>query len=175
MMKKNRIFNLKILLVLIGATIFISCSSSPKVEKNLNFTVERYLGKWYEIKRLDHSFERNLKNVTANYTLEKNNEISIINRGIDEKNKERLFEAVAKQTEVPNFFKVHPKNFPIVSAQYNVAWISDDYNYAIVTSSSYEYLWFLSRERTIPLNIYNSMLEKAKKLGFKVENLIDGQ
>ncbi|MGL5577415.1 lipocalin family protein [Cetobacterium sp.] len=53
--------------------------------------------------------------------------------------------------------------------------MSEDYKYAIVTSSSYKYLWFLSREKSIPLDIYNEMIQKAKTLGFKTENLIDGQ
>ena len=166
---------LKKILVLLFSTLLISCSNSPKIEENSKFSIEKYLGRWYEIKRFDHSFEKGLKEVTANYTLEKSGKISIVNRGIDSKNKENIFYATAKQTDVPNFLKVYPKAFPIIGAQYNIAWISDDYKYAIVTSSSYKYLWFLSREKTIPLSIYNEMIEKAKKLGFNIEGLIDGQ
>lgn len=166
---------LKKILILLSSVLLISCSSSPKAEKNFNFSIEKYLGKWYEIKRFNHGFENGLKEVTANYTLEENGKISVINRGVDSKNKESVFYATAKQTDVPNFLKVYPKAFPIIGAQYNIAWISDDYKYAIVTSSSYKYLWFLSREKTIPLSIYNEMIDKAKKLGFNVEGLIDGQ
>ena len=166
---------LKKILILLSSVLLLSCSSSPKVEKNFDFSVEKYLGKWYEIKRFNHGFEKGLKEVTANYVLEKNGKISVINRGIDSKNKESVFYATAKQTEVPNFLKVYPNAFPLIGAQYNVAWISEDYKYAIVTSSSYKYLWFLSREKSIPLDIYNEMIQKAKTLGFKTENLIDGQ
>ncbi|MCQ8211144.1 lipocalin family protein [Cetobacterium somerae] len=166
---------LKKILVLLFSTLFISCSNSPKIEENSKFSIEKYLGRWYEIKRFDHSFEKGLKEVTANYTLERNGKISVVNRGIDSKNKESIFHATAKQTDVPNFLKVYPNSFPIIGAQYNIAWISDNYNYAIVTSSSFKYLWFLSREKTIPLNIYNEMIQKAKALGFNTENLIDGQ
>lgn len=172
---KNNFFYLRVISILLSSILFFSCSSSPKVEKNFDFSIDRYLGKWYEIKRFNHGFERGLKEVTANYELEKNGKISVINRGIDSKNKESIFYATAKQTDIPNFLKVYPNAFPIIGAQYNVAWISVDYKYAIVTSSSYKYLWFLSREKSIPLNIYNEMTQKAEALGFKTENLIDGQ
>jgi len=33
-----------------------------------NFKLEKYLGKWYEIARLDHSFERGLTRITADYS-----------------------------------------------------------------------------------------------------------
>ncbi|MHA5066617.1 lipocalin family protein [Cetobacterium somerae] len=174
-LKRKLFYYLKITLILLSSILLLSCSSSPKVEKNFDFSVEKYLGKWYEIKRFNHGFEKGLKEVTANYTLEKNGKISVINRGIDSKNKESVFYATAKQTEVPNFLKVYPNAFPLIGAQYNVAWISEDYKYAIVTSSSYKYLWFLSREKSIPLDIYNEMIQKAKTLGFKTKNLIDGQ
>ena len=174
-LKRKLFYYLKITLILLSSILLLSCSSSPKVEKNFDFSVEKYLGKWYEIKRFNHGFEKGLKEVTANYVLEKNGKISVINRCIDSKNKENVFYATAKQTEVPNFLKVYPNAFPLIGAQYNVAWISEDYKYAIVTSSSYKYLWFLSREKSIPLDIYNEMIQKAKTLGFKTENLIDGQ
>ncbi|MGL5023518.1 MAG: lipocalin family protein [Cetobacterium sp.] len=174
-LKRKLFYYLKITLILLSSILLLSCSSSPKVEKNFDFSVEKYLGKWYEIKRFNHEFEKGLKEVTANYALEKNGKISVINRGIDSKNKESVFYATAKQTEVPNFLKVYPNAFPLIGAQYNVAWISEDYKYAIVTSSSYKYLWFLSREKSIPLDIYNEMIQKAKTLGFKTKNLIDGQ
>lgn len=168
-------FCIKIAIILLSSILFFSCSSSPKVEKNFDFSVEKYMGKWYEIKRFNHRFERGLKEVTANYTLENNGQVSVINRGVDSNDKESLFYATAKQTEVPNFLKLYPKAFPIIGAQYNVAWVSDDYKYAIVTSSSYKYLWFLSREQTIPIDIYRNMIQKATDLGFNTDNLIDGQ
>lgn len=173
--EKKYFFYGKVVAVLLSSILLLSCSSSPKVEKNYNFSVEKYLGKWYEIKRFNHGFEKGLKEVTANYTLEKNGEIAVVNRGVDLKNKESLFYATAKKTDVPNFFKLYPNAFPIIGAQYNVAWVSEDYKYAVVTSSSYKYLWFLSREKTIPLDIYNKMIQEATALGFNTENLIDGQ
>lgn len=166
---------LKKIFLLITSLFIFGCNNSPKIEENKDFKIENYIGKWYEIKRFDHSFEKGLKKVTADYTLKNNGEIAVVNTGINKNGEEKKFYATAKKTEISNFFKLHPDSFPIVSASYKVAWISDDYRYAIVTSSSYKYLWFLSKEKTIPLEIYNFMIKKADSLGFDTNKLIDGQ
>ena len=68
-----------------GVAIFIAgCTAIPKgLEPVTGFEPDRYLGKWYEIARLDHAFERNLSNVSAAYTLKKNGDIRVQNRGFN--------------------------------------------------------------------------------------------
>ena len=47
-------------LVLVAATLISACAGLPEgIEPVKNFESDRYLGTWYEIARLDHSFERN--------------------------------------------------------------------------------------------------------------------
>lgn len=164
----------KIFLVIISLVI-IGCSKTPIIEKNQNFSQEKYLGRWYEIKRIDNRFEKGLKEVTADYTKDKNGKILVLNSGVNSKNKLKEFKAFLKPTENSNFFKLYPSFFPIWGSSYNVAWVDDEYRYAIVTSSSYKYLWFLSREKTIPEDIYKMMLKKAQDLGYDINDLIDGQ
>lgn len=61
------------------------CSSMPEgVQPIKGFDINRYMGKWYEIARLDHSFERGLNNVTAEYSLREDGVIRVINRGYNE-------------------------------------------------------------------------------------------
>ena len=57
-LKRKLFYYLKITLILLSSILLLSCSSSPKVEKNFDFSVEKYLGKWYEIKRFNHGFEK---------------------------------------------------------------------------------------------------------------------
>ncbi|MFX3897705.1 lipocalin family protein [Streptococcus suis] len=45
------------------------------------FELDRYLGKWYEVARLDHSFERGLDNISAEYSLRDDGGVKVINRG----------------------------------------------------------------------------------------------
>ncbi len=80
--------SLKTLLLLSLATLF-GCTSKPDgVEPVNNFELQPYLGKWYEIARLDHSFERGLSNVTAEYELREDGGVTVINRGYSEEDKE---------------------------------------------------------------------------------------
>ncbi|WP_304206820.1 lipocalin family protein [Fusobacterium perfoetens] len=164
----------KIFLIVISLVV-IGCSKTPIIEKNQDFNQEKYLGRWYEIKRIENRFERGLKEVTADYTKDKNGKILVLNSGVSSKNKLKEFRAFLKPTEDSNFFKLYPSFFPIWGSNYNVAWVDEEYRYAIVTSSSYKYLWFLSREKTIPEDIYKMMLEKAQDLGYNTDELIDGQ
>ena len=80
-MKHSRVIKHTLLLIL-TATIFWSCASIPeKAEAVSPFNKEKYLGKWYEIARLDFKYEKDLNNTTANYTINPNNTIKVVNKG----------------------------------------------------------------------------------------------
>lgn len=153
----------------------LGCSKpEPKVEHLAAFDATRYLGQWYEIKRLDHSFERGVSQARAEYTPLADGQFLVVNTGLKNGNKQQ-FIATAKPTEIKNFYKIYAKNFPFIAANYRVAWVDDNYQYAIVTSTSFEYLWFLSRTPTIPEYILQQMLQISAGLGFDNSKLIDGQ
>lgn len=168
---------IKLIAICILLILIMGCQkkNAPKVEENKKFNIEKYLGRWYEIKRYDHKFERGLTEVQANYTYISPNRVEVLNTGVDKAGVKKEFKAVAKVQNAPNFLKVYPKIFPLVGGEYNVAWVDEEYKYAIVTSGSYNYLWFLSREKTIPLEVYDEMIKFVEKLGYDVTKLIDGQ
>jgi apolipoprotein D and lipocalin family protein len=79
----------KMLGIVFLVTIATGCTGIPKGLKPVSgFDGGRYMGKWYEIARLDHSFERNLSNVNAMYTVKEKGEITVINQGYNEKSGE---------------------------------------------------------------------------------------
>lgn len=59
----------------------------PKVDPVSPFELEKYLGEWFEIARLDHRFERGLTAVTANYSLRDDGGVKVVNRGFDTEKK----------------------------------------------------------------------------------------
>ena len=69
------------LIILIAFTLTARTGLPDGIEPVEGFDVDLYLGKWYEIARLDHSFERGLSNVSATYTLRNDGGIEVINRG----------------------------------------------------------------------------------------------
>jgi apolipoprotein D and lipocalin family protein len=162
------------LTILFMIALFSSCSTIPKgVTAITPFDKEKYLGKWYEIARFDFKFERGLNNTTAEYSLNNNGTIKVVNRGFNYE-KKIWKEAVgkAKFAGDEKVAKLKVSFFGPFYAGYNVIAIDPDYKYALVSGSSFDYLWILSREKTIPSDIKTSYLEKAERLGFKVSNLL---
>lgn len=156
--------------------ILTSCSSTTIPEKAQavqNFEKEKYLGKWYEIARLDFKYEKGLNNTTAEYSLKDNGMIKVDNKGYDYK-KEEWEQSIGKAKFVgdENEAMLKVSFFGPFYAGYNVLAIDKDYKYALVTGESLDYLWILSREKSIPAEIKEDYLQKAKDIGYKTEDLI---
>ncbi|RNC66263.1 lipocalin [Proteiniphilum sp. X52] len=151
-----------------------ACATIPKgVQAVSPFDADKYLGKWYEIARLDFKFEKDLNNTTAEYSLNEDGTIKVVNRGYNYVKKEWK-EAIgkAKFVESPDIAKLKVSFFGPFYAGYNVVALDKDYRYALVIGKSPKYMWILSREKTIPEEIRKDYLRKAKEIGVKTEKLI---
>jgi len=151
-----------------------SCTGVPDgITPVNNFEVERYLGQWYEIARLDHAFERNLIKVTADYSLKDDGSIRVNNRGFDQK-KQRWETAKGKAYFVQDEKIAHLKVsfFGPFYGSYIVFELDDNYQYAFVTSSSKQYLWLLSRNKEIKPELKERFLAQIKSLGFATDQII---
>ncbi len=151
-----------------------SCKNIPdKVIAVQPFNKSRYLGKWYEIARFDFKFEKNLNNTTADYSINTDGSIRVVNRGYNTVTNEWK-EAIGKAKFVhgDSIAMLKVSFFGPFYAGYNVIAIDSEYRYALVCGNSLEYLWILSREKTIPEDIKNQYLDLAKSLGFKTEELL---
>lgn len=170
---KNR--NLKILIALGGLIpLLYSCAYIPKNATAVkNFDSQKYLGKWYEIARFDYKFEKNLNNVTAEYSMNENGSIKVLNKGYDyKKDKWKSSTGKAKFTENNNVGALKVSFFGPFYAGYNIIDIDDDYLYALVIGKNTKFLWILSRTTTIPENIKSEFLNKAQSLGCDTTKLI---
>jgi len=139
-----------------------------------NFKIEKYLGKWYEIARLDHSFERGLTRITADYSLRDDGGIRVLNRGYSaEKNSWKEVEGKAY------FVKGTDKGYLKVSffgpfyGSYIVFGLDhENYQYSLVCGPDKSYLWILARSPTIRNDIKSILVEKAATSGFDTSKLI---
>lgn len=160
---------------ILGLLIFNSCSVGiPKGAKAVeNFDSNKYLGKWYEIARFDFRFEKNLDNTTAQYELNESGNIKVTNRGYNYVKKEwKQSVGEAKFVGDKKTARLKVSFFKPIWAGYNVIDLDEDYKYALIAGNNLDYLWILSREKTIPESFKQRFLEKAQKLGYKTENLI---
>lgn len=154
--------------------IFSSCAKMPKgAEPVKNFQKEKYLGKWYEIARLDFKYERNLNNTTATYSLNDDGTIKVDNQGYNYVKKE-WDQAIGKAKFVGDetVGQLKVSFFASFYSGYNVIALDSDYTYALVAGKNLNYLWILSREKTIPEAIKQEYLGIAEELGYKISDLV---
>ena len=151
------------------------CTSLPEgIEPVQGFDVDRYLGTWYEIARYDHSFEEGLESVTAEYELNEDGSIKVINRGYSPEDGEWQ-EAEGKARFVEGETTAHLKVsfFGPFYASYVVFGLDhDNYRYAYVTGYDRDYLWFLSRTPTVSDQAMERFREAARANGFDLDELI---
>jgi|TARA_R110002126_G_scaffold279836_1_gene426919 apolipoprotein D and lipocalin family protein len=139
-----------------------------------NFKVNKYLGKWYEIARLDHSFEKGLSAVTAEYSLREDGGIKVINSGKQPQQEERKVaegKAYFISSEKTGHLKV--SFFGPFYGSYIIFEIDeDDYQYAFITSYDRSYLWFLARTPDVSKELTAHFIKRANQLGFNTNELI---
>jgi apolipoprotein D and lipocalin family protein len=154
--------------------LFGSCSTIPEGLVAIKpFNKDKYLGKWYEIARLDFKFERNMNNTTAQYSINDDGTIKVVNRGYNYEKKEwKEANGIAKFVGESDIAMLKVSFFRPFYAGYNVIAIDNEYKYALVCGNKLSYLWILSRETTIPEDIKQNYLSIAKKQGFDTSALI---
>lgn len=172
-MKTYRIITISILGI-VSLFSFSSCSNIPEGAVAVTpFDKAKYLGKWYEIARLDFKFERDLNNTTANYSVNEDGTIKVVNRGFNYKTNEwKEAKGKAKFRETDNVAKLKVSFFGPFYSGYNVIALDEGYNYALVAGKNTDYLWILSRQTTIPDDVKQNYLKIAENLGFKTVDLI---
>lgn len=178
---RKRIKNLRFTVSsLLSLWLLSACTGLPEGIKAVdNFDINRFQGKWYEIARLDHSFERGLEQVSANYSLRDDGGIRVINRGFNvQKQQWKEAEGRAYAIADENIGHLKVSFFGPFYSSYVVFELAQQSNtsagpdYAFVTSYSKDYLWLLSRTPTISPKLKAHFLAQVEALGFAKENLI---
>lgn len=147
-----------------------TAQSTDHIPSVQGFQLERFLGTWYEIARLPHSFERGMTNVSAVYTLRKDGTIQVVNSG--EKNgKSRSVRGVAHFKGDSSVGALRVSFFRPFYGDYRIIALSPDYSRAIVTSGTRDYLWILARTRTIPKAELDKALRQIREWGFDLSKL----
>ena len=162
-------------LLLLTVLFIAGCVGIPENVKPVDhFNLERYLGKWYEIARLDHSFERGLIRVTADYRLRDDGGVRVLNRGYSAK-EDKWKEAEGKAYFVDGTDRGYLKVsfFGPFYASYIVFELDrENYQYALVCGPDKSYLWILSRTREMHREVKDKLVAQAAAAGFDTNKLI---
>jgi apolipoprotein D and lipocalin family protein len=169
-MIKTKLYALSMLLFILTA-----CTGKPDgVVAVKEFELDRYLGKWYEIARLDHSFERGLNNITAEYSLRDDGGVKVINSGFSKEDKEWQ-QAEGKAFFVDETDSGHLKvSFfgPFYGSYIVFELEKKDYQYAFVSGPDTSYLWLLARTPQVDEKVTEQFVKRSQALGFDTSKLI---
>lgn len=156
------------------AFLLAGCAGLPKgVEPVKNFDVNRYLGTWHEIARLDHRFERGLTSVTAEYSLREDGGVKVLNRGYSlDKKKWKRAEGKAYFRGARDAGALEVTFFWPFYGDYNIIELAGDYSYSLVVGPNTGYMWILARTPELPKQTLDMLVAKARGLGFPAEELL---
>ncbi|WP_458527386.1 lipocalin family protein [Onishia taeanensis] len=162
-------------LPLVATSLLAGCTGIPEGTQAVEgFELDRYLGRWYEIARLDHSFEEGLDCVTADYSRRDDGGVKVINAGVNlETGEPNLAEGKAYFIEAPSVARLKVSFFGPFYGGYNVLALDPDYRHALVAGPNRDYLWILARTPTMAPDTYQALVERAAELDFAVETLIE--
>lgn len=175
-MTKKRNYALLPLIPLMSIPLLLTaCLGMPEGVKPVkDFELDRYLGTWYEIARLDHRFERGLSNVTAQYSLREDGNVQVINRGYSSK-KGEWEEAEGKArfvgAEDQGYLKVSFFG-PFYGSYIIFELDQDNYEYAFISGPDRSYLWLLARTPVISDEILRRFESQARELGFELDEMV---
>ncbi|GAM62489.1 lipoprotein Blc [Vibrio ishigakensis] len=166
---------MKLWISVLMTMLLTGCVGLPEKVTPINdFELERYLGKWYEVARLDHSFERGMNQVTADYSMREDGGVKVLNQGYlveDDEWKSAEGKAYFVESEDTGYLKV--SFFGPFYGSYVVFELDkQDYQYAFISGPNHDYLWFLSRTPQVSDELKQDFIAQAKSLGFDTEQII---
>lgn len=171
----------QLVLILISLTsggLFTGCAGQKQVVDTSvvdELDLQRYLGTWYEIARYDHRFERGLVGVTANYSMRPDGKIKVVNSGYKNTLDGEYSEAIGK-AKIPDPVnepaKLKVSFFWLFYGDYYVLELDEDYQWAVIGSSTDKYLWILSRTPQMDTFVYNDLQQRIANRGYDTSELI---
>lgn len=162
-------------LLLACCLALLGCTGVPEnVTPVQGFELQRYLGTWYEIARLDHPFERGLQQVTAHYSLREDGGVAVLNRGYRvAKGEWEEADGKAYFVEEADVGRLKVSFFGPFYGGYNIALLDQqDYQWSLVVGPNTDYLWILARSPELSPEVYARLVAEAERLGFPVDELI---
>lgn len=166
-------FSILFIIMILAAIFFtfFACRTTMTVDNSTvkSLDLNRFMGRWYEIARFDHKFERDMQQVTTMYAIESNGKVKVINQGIKD-DKWKTSEGKGKLTNTPGLLRVSFWG-PFYS-DYRVMMLAPDYSYALIGGDDDKYLWILSRTPQISPDIRDKLLTEAQHRGYNTNNLI---
>lgn len=133
--------------------------------------LKRYAGKWYEIARIPHRYEKGCDCSTAEYTYQPDGYVEVVNKCLKE-GREKKVTAIAFPEKGSNNSKLNIQYFWPLLSKYWIIALDDDYQFAMVGHPNRDSLWILSRYPEMDEKVYVEYLQIARQQGFDISRLV---
>ncbi len=150
------------------------CKTTREIPAVSGFETDKYLGQWYEIARLPNWFEKDMSDVSAEYSRQPDNSLQVINRGM-KNGKEKSVTGKIRQSEKSDTGELEVSFFWPFYASYRIIKLAPDYRYSVVMGDTPEYLWILSRTPHLDPADLQEIITFLENHGFPVDKLIFSQ
>lgn len=145
--------------------------NNSSAEPVKDFQLDKYLGVWHEIARIENRFEKGCENVTATYTARKEGGVTVLNKCVKDGNKTKEAKGKAFFRGASDVGALKVSFYWPFYGKYDVLYVDSDYQYAIVGGGSEDYFWILAREKTAPDAVLADLVKKGKEFGFPTDKL----
>lgn len=147
------------------------CAMKGDIDRSVvpSLDLHNFMGRWYEVARFDHSFERGMSNVTAEYILQPDGKVRVINRGVRDG---KQVEAIGKAKTTAEAGRLRVSFFMFFYSDYNILEMGQNGEWALIGSRSPKYLWILSRKPKMSNEVINHILQLARERGYDTSKLI---
>ncbi len=138
--------------------------------------IQKYAGLWYEIARIPNFFQDDCaKNTTAEYFLQEDGSLKVVNRCIEEDGEINEVEGIARIVDKKSNSKLEVSFVKILGIRlfwgdYWIIGLDNDYKWAVVGHPERKYGWILSRTKTLDEKTQNSIFELLKEQGYNPED-----
>ncbi|MEZ5758677.1 MAG: lipocalin family protein [Emcibacteraceae bacterium] len=179
---------MKNLCLLLGALGLSACASGQskfsKLETVPKVDLQKYVGEWHEIARIDHWFQKGCVDSKATYSLREDGDIDVLNECRLGPKNGKIKKATGRawivdsdtnaKLKVQFFLKSLKLSF--LAGDYWIIALDNNYQYAMIGEERRKYLWILSREKNLPKTTLNDLVARAKREGFPTHKLLfDGE
>ncbi len=147
------------------------CAMKGDIDRSVvpSLDLHNFMGRWYEVARFDHSFERGMSNVTAEYTLQPDGTVRVVNRGVRDGKQQ---EAIGKAKTTAEAGRLRVSFFMFFYSDYNILEMGQNGEWVLIGSRSPKYLWILSRKPKMSNEVINHILQLARERGYDTSKLI---
>ena len=176
-MKNSTLIKITLGAAVIAIPFLINYCKTVKVPNDImvvdNFDIKSYAGKWYEIARFDFKHEKDMDSVTAEYSLNDDGTIKVLNKGFNTvQNEWKESEGKAEFLSDKSKGALKVSFFGPFYSGYNVVAMEPNYKNALVMGENKDYIWFLSREKEMPVEVKNKFLKIARDAGYDLDRLV---